>query len=135
MAFPLSADHYEVPEGSHVAAPGDGQVVYRRLAGAEPGVRDFRSDAVANKPAVEEEPWIEHAGLSVFDAPDIAAGVVARFPVFIAELAVPIGDLCSIAKTGPANHYTVWGDPRALLNGVTKIYRQNDASGTLEVHS
>jgi hypothetical protein len=89
MTLPRSSDRYDVPAGTHIAVPGDGQVVYRRLAGAEPGTKDFRSDRDRGRPPAAREPWIEHAGLSVFDAAEAAVSVVTRFPVFIAELAVP----------------------------------------------
>jgi hypothetical protein len=73
--------------------------------------------------------------LSVFDSATVAVAVVHRFPVFVAELAVPADALCSIAKTGPAGHYTIWGDPQLLADAVTRVFRQNHASGTLEVHT
>ena len=134
MSHPLPSSDYDVPSGAHVALPGDGQIVYRRLAGASPGPKDFRSDRDRGRPHPTSEPWIEHTGLSVFDSAAVAVALVVRFPVFIAELAVPAGALCSIAKTGPARHYTVWGDPDVLVASVTRIFRHNHASGTLEVH-
>lgn len=135
MSHPQAASSYDVPRDAHVALAGAGQVVYRRLAGASPGPKDFRSDRDRGRPHPDDEPWIEHAGLSVFDAARVAVDVVVRFPVFVAEFAVPSAAQCSIAKTGPPNHYTVWGDPELLVAAVTKIFRQNHASGTLEVHA
>jgi hypothetical protein len=141
MTLPTSADRFDVPAGAHVAVPGGGQVVYRRLAGAEPGIKDFRSDRDRGRPPAPGEPWIEHAGLSVFDAAEAAVSVVSRFPVFIAELAVPSpaeAELatppCSIAKTGPAGHFTVWGPPEILAACVSRVFRQRYESGTLEIH-
>jgi hypothetical protein len=135
MSHPHSASSYDVAHGAHVAVEGSGQVVYRRLAGASAGPKDFRSDRDRGRPHPDDEPSIEHAGLSVFDSARFAVDVVVRFSVFVAELAVPGGSQCSIAKTGPPGHYTVWGDPDVLVAAVTKIFRQNHASGTLEVHT
>jgi hypothetical protein len=134
MTLPSSSDHYAAPPGAHVALPGADQVVYRRLAGAMPGPKDFRSDRDRGRAHNDDEPWIEHAGLSVFSSAGSAVDVVVRFPVFVAELTVPEDLQCSIAKTGPVGHYTVWGDPEVLAAAVTKIFRQNHASGTLEEH-
>ena len=134
MTFPFSSDQYAVPGDAHVALAGAGQVVYRRLAGAMSGPKDFRSDRDRGRPHNDDEPWIEHAGLSVFDSAEGAVDVVLRFPVFVAEFALPADAQCSIAKTGPLGHYTVWGDPEILASSVTKVFRQNHVSGTLEEH-
>jgi hypothetical protein len=135
MSHPRSASNYDVPDGAHVPLAGAGQIVYRRLAGASPGPQDFRSDRDRGRPHPDDEPWIEHAGPSVFDSARFAVDLVVRFPVFVAEFAVPPGSQCSIAKTGPRGHYTVWGDPDVPADAVTRIFRQNHASGTLEEHT
>jgi hypothetical protein len=134
MALPKIAKDYGLPSDAHVAMSGAGQILYRVLAGAQPGVKDFRSDREKNRAPAPNEPWIEHAGLSMFDTGEVALAIVSRFPAFVAELEIPLGKLCSVAKTGPPRHFTVWGEPNTLLSSVVRVFRQNYASATLEVH-
>jgi hypothetical protein len=135
LTVPGVASDYGVSVGWHVIAPGGDQIVFRRLAGAQPGIRDFRSDREKGKEPGAEEAWVEHAGLSTFDALAPTIAVVVRFPVWVAELKIPSGRRCSIAKTGPPRHYTIWGEPRVLLGSVVRVYRQGEASGSLEAVS
>jgi hypothetical protein len=62
----------------------------------------------------------------------MALAYISRYPVWIAEMAVPADARCSIAKTGPPRHFTVWGDPRVVLRSVRAVYRQRDSGDQLE---
>jgi len=110
----------------------DGQVVYRLLGGVQPAKTDFRSDEVANRPLGPDEPWIEHAGVSMFDDLNVALQLVQRFPVHVAELELPPDAGCSIAKTGPPRHFTVWGEPKRLYGCVRNVFRQNHEGASVE---
>jgi hypothetical protein len=132
MALPEPAGAYDLPDDAHVAFAGDGQVVYRALRRRDAAKDDFRSDQMANRAKGPTEPWIEHAGVSVYDDPDALVALLARFPVYIAELEVPADASCSVAKTGPPRHFTIWGEPKVLLASIRTVYRQNHKSGPLE---
>jgi len=132
MPLPEPAPRYGLPADALVAFAADGQVVFRVLKGAEPGRNDFRSDEAAGRPRGPPEPWIEHAGLSAWDDITIAHANVSRFPVYVAEVELPPESWCSIAKTGPPRHFTVWAESKVLLGGLRAVYRQKYANGPAE---
>src|SRR5687767_9235683 len=107
-------------------------MVYRLLNGVQPAKTDFRSDQVAGRPLGPDEPWIEHAGVSVYDDLDVALQLVQRFPVHVAELELPARAGCSIAKTGPPRHFTVWGEPKRLYRSVQNVFRQSYQGASVE---
>jgi hypothetical protein len=132
VPLPESPTTYGLPEDAIAALPSDGQVVYRVLQSREPGKNDFRSDEMAGRPKGSAELWIEHAGLSVFDDPRVAAALCNRYPVYIAEVELTGDADCSIAKTGQPRHFSVWGDRRVLLANVRSVYRQLHSGGSLD---
>jgi hypothetical protein len=129
MALPEGPESYNLPLDAVVALAAGGQRVYRVLRGATPGRADSRSDREAGRPFGGSESWVEHAGLSVYDDPAVSVTIAMRWPVFVAELALPAGAGCSIAKTGGAGHFTIWGPPDVLLTSIASLYRQR-APGT-----
>jgi hypothetical protein len=128
-ALPDLPHGYGAPADALLAFPTNGQVVCRVLKGAQPAKSDFRSDEMAGRPRGRNEAWIEHAGVSVYDDPQTALAIVRRFPVYVAEVQLMPDLGCSIARTGPPRHFTVWGDPGVLL---VSVYRQTRANGALE---
>jgi hypothetical protein len=89
--------------------------VYRILQGAQPGRKDFQSDREMGRPQGADEPWIEHVGISVYDNAPMALAYISRYPVWIAEMAVPADARCSIAKTGPAAPFHCVGRSSRLV--------------------
>jgi hypothetical protein len=132
VPLPEPPTTYGLPSDAIVALPGDGQVVYRVLQNRQPSKNDFRSDEAANRPKGSAELWIEHTGLSVFDDPQVAAALCTRYPIYIAEVEVPVDADCSIAKTGQPRHFSIWGDRRVLVANVRTVYRQLHSNGPLE---
>jgi hypothetical protein len=132
MALPRPAQEYGLPVGGLAAVPGSGQVLYRILRDRQPSKDDFRSDEAAGRPRGPSEPWIEHTGISTFDDLVVATALLGRFPVFVAELALPEARACSVAKTGQPHHYTVWGDRKILLASVRTVYLQRYAKAPIE---
>jgi hypothetical protein len=133
MAFPAPPSVYGLPDDAHVASAGDAQRIYRVLRGAEPGRNDLRSDQAVGRPGAPSEPWIEHAGLSVFDDVAVAVAIASRYPVYVAGIDLPRGLGCSIAKTGPPRHFTVWADPNVLAASVHAVYRLRYLGSELEL--
>jgi hypothetical protein len=132
LPLPEAPTTYGLPNDAIAAMPGDGQVVYRVLQDRQPSKNDFRSDQAAGRPKGGTELWIEHTGVSVFDDPQVAAAIGSRYPIYIAEISVPANADCSIAKTGPPRHFTVWGDRRVLVANARTVYRQLHGNGLLE---
>jgi hypothetical protein len=132
MALPDPAAVEGLPDDAVVAYPAGGQTVFRILKANQPAKDDFRSDEMAGRPKGADETWIEHTGISVYDDVHVALALIGRFPVSIAEIDLPPDAGCSIAKTGPPHHFTVWGDRKTLLDSVRTVYLQKYASGPLE---
>ena len=71
-------------------------------------------------------------GISVYDNEQRARVVALRYPrlgPYIAELSVEEGGLESERTTLSAGHYTLWGDPSAILGCVKRVVEVSELGG------
>ena len=98
---------------------------YRVVRSWPPARLDFMSNAARGVPARgPEKTWPElHTGLSVFDSAQRAAEVARRLPFAgaVCELEIPDDAPIRVRKTLGPGHFTVWGDPDALLGCVRGV--------------
>ena len=102
-------------------------LLYRIVAAASLTRTDFLSYAALNKPLPEDAPpdvadrW---DGVSMYDSEERARAVAVRFGLgtHIATLDLTDDRQFRIERTGRrSGHYTVWGDPAALLARVIVV--------------
>jgi hypothetical protein len=123
----------DLPPGTVVAIPADGRPLFRKLIGRDPAKNDFKGDQARGRPFVpEDEAWIEHTGLSLYDDAMLAARIGVKYPAYVAEVRLPEGAGCSFAKTAGPGHHTIWGRPDDLFDGVVALYRLEAPSLALE---
>lgn len=100
-----------------------GDVLYRLVRSDPPGVRDFKSSGAKGLPTFNpRNSFLLHLGLSMFESEHLARGR-ARGPTFLAEVHLREGLGFYVAKTLSEGHFTVWGDPSALLSTARVIDR------------
>jgi hypothetical protein len=109
--------------------PAAGQLVYRVLGRSEPRDWDFYSDRDKQRARAPRQDFVDYVGLSVFGSQAAALDNCLRFPKLVAAVRLPPGNGFSIARTFADinEHYSVWGEPEALLDNVTgDILRVDD---------
>lgn len=98
---------------------------YRVVRSLPPTRLDFLSnEAKGLTPRGPEKTLPElNSGLSVFDSAARAQDAARRLPFAraICVLELPDGGAISVRKTLGPGHYTVWGDPDALLASVRGV--------------
>ncbi len=62
------------------------------------------------------ETAVLRCGVSMFDSAEAARSRARRTPLFVAAVTLEPGQGFSLAKTGSATHYTIWGEPDALAD-------------------
>ena len=104
-----------IPKAGVVAVPARGERLFRLLGSDEPRAVDFRSNQEKGRPPFEGCPWLQHCGLSMFEHAEQAI-MVARFqPLVIVQVELSKEAGFMLAKTFGPGHYSVWGDPEALM--------------------
>jgi hypothetical protein len=104
----------------------DAQVVYRIVKTDPPTADDFTSGEAKGKPFVHPDPsrrrlW---GGLSFYGTEAQARRNARRFHThgqYIAGVAIEAGSPIQVERTLGPGHYTVWGEPSALLARVVSI--------------
>lgn len=127
----LDPSSYSVPDGSIVAVPAAGEVLYRLLVDEAPTPGAFLSRSALGRAPLHDrrrgvliEPPILHAGVSMFETADQAASRSRRSPTYIGEVSLPESQAWGlyIAKTlTDPGHYTVWGVPELLCGLVQDV--------------
>lgn len=106
----------------------DGEFItlYRIVRTNPPTVDDMRSYAELGIPLLRDDPESRRLarGISLFDSLRQARHLAHRKRwlgnAFIAELAIPVGSF-QLERTGGRGHYTLWGDPHAILSCARRI--------------
>jgi hypothetical protein len=102
-------------------------VFYRVTRSNPPTLRDFQSNVEKRRRPPDYDPdtlrlW---AGISVFDDLERARDRARLLPAmgsFVATMRVPAAGSIHYEQTGTdRHHFTVWGDPAALLVTVERI--------------
>lgn len=108
-------------------------MVFRVVGRAPARRRDFESNREKGKPQAPDETYADYLGVSVFSDPELAVANAVRWPKHVARMLLPQSEGFSIARTYPQirGHYTIWGDPDALLANVERVDTYADP-GTLE---
>jgi hypothetical protein len=101
-----------------LAAPAEGQLLYRITVRETPSVHDFLSSRDKHDPQKRGEYWFLYVGLSMFADAAQAEAIRDRFRQgqHVAEipLAPDRGFMLARTRRTPG-HYTVWGRPEDLL--------------------
>ncbi len=107
----------------------DNVVIFYRITRTDtPTVNDMRSHVELGIPLRRDDPESRRraSGISLFDSLEQARRQARGKPwlgnAFIAELEIP-QDRFQIEKTGGRGHYTLWGNPHAILSYVRRIER------------
>jgi hypothetical protein len=118
------------------AAPGPTLLLYRVVDHDPPQREDFLSDAERGVPAAPHETARHQLGMSVFArlgrARDLARwrirkGYATRVAI-AAETVDEGGPLQAEPSPPPEGHWTLWGDPDAILARATTVERWGDWS-------
>lgn len=111
-----------------LAVPARGQVVYRIVGRSTPRLRDFQSGRERELPRAPNQNFLDYVGISVFGSEAAALENAAKFPKLVAEVVLPSGQGFSIARTFADidEHYSVWGDPEALLGQIIEVSRTDE---------
>lgn len=101
--------------------------LYRIVRSMPPTVEDMMSNEALRKELRDDSDEVRRlwAGLSMFDALERARKLARRHPwhgvAFIATVRFPASQFV-VERTGKSRgHYTVWGDPHAILESVAGI--------------
>jgi hypothetical protein len=103
-------------------------MLYRIVVTNPPTLDDMRSYQDLGVALRNDAPeWRRLAsGISLFDSLERAREKARRKPwlghAFIAEMTIPV-DQVRIEKTAGPGHYTVWGEPSAMLGFVMRVER------------
>jgi hypothetical protein len=121
--LPPLATEYGLPGTAHVVAEADNHVVYRVLGKPEARERDFMSDRDKGRPRAPAQDYADFVGVSVFGSEELAEANAVRFPKFVATVHLQPGEGFMLARTyaDVEGHYTVWGDPEALVRSVARV--------------
>lgn len=101
-----------------IAAPAEGQALYRITRETIPTVHDFLSNHDKHDPQRRGEYWLIYVGLSMFADRSQAEAVRDRFKrdQNVCEIRLIAGRGFMLARTRRTpGHYTVWGRPEDLL--------------------
>lgn len=113
---PATAFGFQLPWA--LAAPADGQLLYRIVLREIPTAYDFLSMRDRRDPQRRGEDWLLYVGLSMFADRGQAEQVRDRFKAgqHVVEVPLLAGRGFMLARTRrTAGHYTVWGRPEELL--------------------
>jgi hypothetical protein len=98
------------------------ELVLQRIVKTDPPtLNDFLSNRDRGLVRRENETEDIWGGLSHYDTIERAAKTARRFPsigTFVAAVRLADNEDFRIEQTFRRGHYTVWGDPRALLDAV-----------------
>lgn len=100
--------------------------LYRIIRTDSPTVDDMRSYAELGIPLRRDDPASRRRarGISLFDSLEQARRQARGKPwlgdAFIATLEMP-ADRFRIERTGGRGHYTLWGEPHAILSHVRRV--------------
>jgi hypothetical protein len=119
---PLTAE-YGLPGTAYVVVEADNHVVYRVLGKPEARERDFMSDRDKGRPRAPDQGYADFVGVSVFGSEELAETHAVRFPKFVATVHLQPGEGFMLARTyaDVEGHYTLWGDPEALVRSVARV--------------
>lgn len=108
-----------------LVVPADGQVVFRLLGRSRPRLRDFQSARDRERPIGPQQDFLDYLGVSVFGREEVALANATQFPKLVARVHLPAGAGFTIARTlaDVEEHYSVWGEPDALVNRVVDVHR------------
>lgn len=109
-----------------IAAPAEGQLLYRITQHEVPSVHDFLSSRDKHDPQRRGEYWFIYVGLSMFADQAQAAGIRDRFRhgQHVAGVPLPAGLGFMLARTRrTTGHFTVWGSPEDLLGVALEAQR------------
>lgn len=107
--------------------PTAARTFYRVGRSDPPTLADVTSNRAAGRAPRRSTPDIERLwdGISVFDTEAGARRQAGMYPWlgrFIVELAIPARSVIQVERTtGTPGHYTLWGDPEALLAMVRSV--------------
>lgn len=120
LAFDLG-----LPDDAQLVVPARGQVVYRLIGRSDAREFDFQSARERDRPMRPGQAFVDHVGISVFGSEAAALAMATRFPKLIACVYLSAGEGFSIARTLPdvADHYSVWGDPAAIVRRIVHVTR------------
>jgi len=124
---PLAAD-IGLRADAALVVPANGQVVFRLLGRSAAREWDFQSARDRGRGIRPRQDFLDYLGVSVFGTEEAAVAIAARFPKLVTRVHLPPGEHFMIARTLPEyeHHYSVWGDPKALMRRVVGITRIND---------
>lgn len=93
-----------------------------RVTGNPPTIRDMQSARARGLRPINDAPESLrlHSGVSMFDSTDPIRARPWRRTAWIATIEFPEGQF-RVGKTLGPGHYTVWGDPHAMLDCVTAV--------------
>lgn len=99
---------------------------YRIVATSPPTIDDFRSNEAKRKPLSRPTPDRQELwrGLSAYASLERARLTARKYPFhgrFIATLFIDTDSSISVRKTLGFEHYTLWGEPTALLDPVISV--------------
>ena len=107
-------------------AEGAAQVLYRIVQTDPPTFTDFLSNAAQGlepRGAALRQPEL-WSGLSMFGSVELAYARARRFPrlgQYVATVRILDEESVVSRQTLGEGHYTVWGEPKALLGAVIKV--------------
>lgn len=107
---------------------------YRVVRAKPPTERDFfsRAQLGMQPPRGGDESLLrQHAGVSVLDTEAAARASAQKYPgqgEYIAVLGIPERTPLEYRKTGGSGHYTLSGEPAAMLTAVTSVVDVNQPS-------
>jgi hypothetical protein len=110
---PLPEANDGLPDGSVIAVPASGQVLYRLVKDAT-SWQSYRSTVAVRKPKYRDNPAVLEAGISMWERLEQAKARAMRKPLLIAQVTLTEGLNFYLAKTRGDGHFTVWGDPESL---------------------
>lgn len=96
-------------------------ILYRVVRSIPPLAADFRSNQARGRlvpPRADSETRRLWDGVSAWDSEALARWTAQAYPAtgaFIAALDIPEGSLIRFEPTRGRGHYTLWGEPTALL--------------------
>lgn len=107
-------------------ATAPSRTFYRIVQSNPPTLADFTSYQGQGKPLLDDEPekvmmW---SGISVWNTEIQARNKARDLPwlgQYIATVVLSASDLIAYQKTNGRGHFTLWGDPQAILDCVTTV--------------
>ena len=103
-----------LPAGSYLAMPA-GETLYRLVRNDKPVEYSFQSRAVRGRGRLPDGHAILHTALSMFPTPEEARARGGLYDSHVARVQLSAGLSIHVAKTLGLGHYSVWGDPKDLM--------------------